>query len=259
VARQLGGEMPLLQHLAEFRDRVFRSAIVITIGFVVAWFFYNEIIAHLAKPVCDLKLAQAKGSSNCGALYINGVLGPINLQIKVSLIASLIVTAPLWIYQLWAFVAPGLHKHEKRRAFYFLLAATPFFALGVYMGYRVLPVAIRVLFGFTPNQLTNLINFADYLDFVLRVILLFGLAFELPVFLVTLNLLGAVSGKTILRHWRMWVFGITFFIAAFTPSADPLTMFLLAIPLVIFYFAAGGLALLNDRRKSRAADVALSN
>jgi sec-independent protein translocase protein TatC len=120
-------------------------------------------------------------------------------------------------------------------------------------------VAIRVLFGFTPNQLTNLINFADYLDFVLRVILLFGLAFELPVFLVTLNLLGAVSGKTILRHWRMWVFGITFFIAAFTPSADPLTMFLLAIPLVIFYFAAGGLALLNDRRKSRAADVALSN
>ena len=78
--------MPLLQHLAEFRDRVFRSAIVITIGFVVAWFFYNEIIAHLAKPVCDLKLAQAKGSSNCGALYINGVLGPINLQIKVSLI-----------------------------------------------------------------------------------------------------------------------------------------------------------------------------
>jgi sec-independent protein translocase protein TatC len=245
--------MPLLAHLAEFRLRVFRAAVIIGIGFVANWFLYNEIVARLAKPVCDLKLAQAQGSSHCGALYINGVLGPINLQIKVSLIAGLIVTAPLWIYQLWAFVAPGLHKHEKRRAFYFLCAATPFFAGGVYMGYRILPIAIRVLFGFTPSQLTNLINFADYLDFVLRVILLFGLAFELPVFLVTLNLLGAVSGKAILKPWRMWVFGITFFIAAFTPSADPFTMFLLAGPLILFYFAAGGIALLNDRRRNVAS------
>ena len=245
--------MPLLAHLAEFRLRVFRAAVIIGIGFVANWFLYNEIVARLAKPVCDLKLAQAQGSSHCGALYINGVLGPINLQIKVSLIAGLIVTAPLWIYQLWAFVAPGLHKHEKRRAFYFLCAATPFFAAGVYMGYRILPIAIRVLFGFTPSQLTNLINFADYLDFVLRVILLFGLAFELPVFLVTLNLLGAVSGKAILKPWRMWVFGITFFIAAFTPSADPFTMFLLAGPLILFYFAAGGIALLNDRRRNVAS------
>ena len=244
--------MPLLAHLAEFRLRVFRAAVIIGIGFVANWFLYNEIVARLAQPVCNLKLAQAQGSSHCGALYINGVLGPINLQIKVSLIAGLIVTAPLWIYQLWAFVAPGLHKHEKRRAFFFLCAATPFFAGGVYMGYRILPIAIRVLFGFTPSQLTNLINFADYLDFVLRVILLFGLAFELPVFLVTLNLLGAVTGKAILKPWRLWVFGITFFIAAFTPSADPFTMFLLAGPLILFYFAAGGIALLNDRRRNVA-------
>lgn len=255
MADKIGGVMPLLQHLAEFRERVFKSAVIIGIGFVVNWFFYNQIVAKLAQPVCDLNLAQRSGSKQCGALYINGVLGPINLQIKVSLIAGLIVTAPLWIYQLWAFVSPGLHKNEKRRAFYFLFAATPFFAMGVTLGYFILPVAIRVLFGFTPSQLQNLINFADYLDFVLRVILLFGLAFELPVFLVTLNLLGAVSGKAILKPWRGWVFGITLFIAAFTPSADPLTMMLLAIPLIIFYFAAGGIALLNDRRRN----VAISN
>ncbi len=245
--------MPILAHLAEFRNRVFRAAIIIGFGFLISWFFYNELVAKLAEPVCDLKLAQAKGASNCGALYISGVLGPLNLQIKVSLTAGLIATAPLWIYQLWAFVAPGLHKHEKKRSFLFLLAATPFFSAGVYLGYTILPIAIRVLFGFTPSQLTNLVNFSDYLDFVLRVILLFGLAFELPVFLVTLNLLGAVSGKTILRPWRMWIFGITFFIAAFTPSADPLTMLLLAIPLIAFYFAAGGIALLNDRRRNVAA------
>ena len=252
MARFEDGKMPLLAHLGEFRTRVFRASIIISIGFIVSWFFYNQIITKLAQPVCDLHLAQAQGSKNCGALYINGVLGPINLQIKVSLIAGLIATAPLWIYQLWAFVAPGLYKHEKKRAFLFLLSATPFFAMGISLGYWVLPVAIRVLFGFTPSQLTNLINFGDYLDFVLRVILLFGLAFELPVFLVTLNLLGAISGKAILKPWRLWVFGITFFIAAFTPSADPLTMMLLAIPLIAFYFGAGGIALLNDRRRNVA-------
>ncbi len=244
--------MPLLQHLAEFRERIFKSALIVGIGFIANWFFYNQIIQQLAQPVCDLKLAQSSGSEQCGALFINGVLGPINLQIKVSLIAGLIITAPLWIYQLWAFVAPGLHRHEKKRAFLFLFAATPFFAAGVFLGYKILPIAIRVLFGFTPSELQNLINFGDYLDFVLRVILLFGLAFELPVFLVTLNLLGAVSGKAILRPWRIWIFGITFFIAAFTPSADPLTMLLLALPLYAFYFAAGGIALLNDRRRNVA-------
>jgi len=218
--------MPLLQHLAEFRERIFKSAIIISIGFVINWFLYNPIVAKLAEPVCDLNLAQRNGSKQCGALYINGVLGPINLQIKVALIAGLIITAPLWIYQLWAFVSPGLHKHEKKRAFLFLTAATPFFAAGITLGYLILPVAIRVLFG---------------------------LAFELPVFLVTLNLLGAVTGKTILKHWRAWVFGITVFIAMFTPSADPLTMMLLAIPLYIFYFAAGGIALLNDRKRSVAS------
>jgi sec-independent protein translocase protein TatC len=245
--------MPLLQHLAEFRNRVFKASIIISIGFFASWFFYDEIVANLARPVCDLKLDQATGSDQCGALFVNGVLGPINLQIKVSLIVGLIITAPAWLYQLWAFIAPGLHKHEKLRAFYFLLAATPFFSAGVYLGYTILPIAIRVLFGFTPAQLQNLINFADYLDFVLRVILLFGLAFELPVFLVTLNLLGAVSGKTILRPWRGWIFGITLFVAAFTPSADPLTMLLLALPLIAFYFAAGGIALLNDRRRNVAS------
>lgn len=245
--------MPLLAHLAEFRSRIFKASLIISLGFFVAWFYYDEVVARLSQPVCDLNLDQNTGSNTCGSLFVNGVLGPINLQIKVSFIVSLIATLPLWIYQIWAFIAPGLHKHEKKRAFYFFLAATPFFSGGVYLGYSILPVAIRVLFGFTPAQLQNLINFADYLDFVLRVILLFGLAFELPVFLVTLNLLGAVSGKTILRPWRMWIFGITLFVAAFTPSADPLTMLLLALPLIAFYFAAGGIALLNDRRRNVAS------
>ena len=94
-------------------------------------------------------------------------------------------------------------------------------------------------------------KFDDYLDFVLRIILLFGLAFELPIFLIALNLIGFITGKAILRSWRIWVFGITLFTAAFTPTGDPLTMALLAVPLCAFYFMAVGIALLVDRRRGK--------
>ncbi len=243
--------MPLIEHLRELRRRVVKSAIAIIIGFGFGWAFYNSIITKLAEPVCDLKKAQEMGAAQCGSLYINGVLGPLNLQIKVALLTGVIVMAPVWLYQLWAFIAPALHREEKRNSVAFFAAATPFFAAGATLGYFILPVAIRVLFGFTPNALTNLVRFDDYLDFVLRIILLFGIAFELPVFLVTFNAIGFLSGKTILRPWRAWIFGITLFIAGFTPSADPLSMLLLAVPLIALYFAAGGIAMLNDRRREK--------
>jgi sec-independent protein translocase protein TatC len=118
----------------------------------------------------------------------------------------------------------------------------------------VLPVAIKVLFGFTPNALNNLVRFDDYLDFVMRIILLFGLAFELPIFLITFNLIGFLRGQTILKPWRGWVFSIVLFTAAFTPTADPFTMMLLAVPLVMLYFLAGGIALLVDKRRDKKAE-----
>jgi sec-independent protein translocase protein TatC len=180
-------------------------------------------------------------------------LGPINLQIKVILLTGVIISAPLWLYQLWAFISPGLHRKEKRNSVLFFVTATPFFAGGATLGYLILPVAIKVLFGFTPHALSNLVKFDDYLDFVMRVILLFGLAFELPIFLIGLNLVGFLSGKSILRSWRIWIFGITLFTAAFTPTGDPLTMALLALPLCLFYFTAGGIALMVDRKRAKRA------
>lgn len=247
--------MPLLEHLREFRRRVVRSSITILVASGFGWYFYNPIITSLARPVCDLAKAQASSATHCGALYINGVLGPLNLQIKVALLTGVLISAPLWLYQLWAFLAPGLHRKEKRYSVFFLLSATPFFAAGATVGYLILPLAIKVLFGFTPHSLANLVKFDDYLDFVMRIILLFGLAFELPVFLVSLNLIGFLSGKAILRPWRIWVFGIVLFTAAFTPTGDPLTMALLAVPLCLFYFMAGGIALLVDRRRAKRALV----
>jgi sec-independent protein translocase protein TatC len=251
MTTSVGGRMPLIEHLREFRKRVVRSAIAISFGALIGWFFYNEIITKLAEPVCDLRAAQASGANNCGALYINGVLGPLNLQIKVAILTGVILSAPIWLYQLWAFIAPALHRREKRYSVLFLVAATPFFAVGTYLGYSILPIAVRVLFGFTPDALNNLVKFDDYLDFVMRAILLFGIAFELPVFLVTFNLIGFLSGTAILKPWRIWVFGITLFVAGFTPSADPLSMLLLALPLIGLYLLAGSFALLNDRRRAK--------
>jgi sec-independent protein translocase protein TatC len=245
------GKMPLLAHLNEFRSRFLKSIAAVAVASMAGWFFYDEIINQLAKPVCDLSAARASGSNACGSLYINGVLGPLNLQIKVAILSGLILAAPIWLYQLWAFIAPALHRREKRYTILFLAAATPFFTLGSVIGYLILPVTVKVLFGFTPSSLTNLVKFDDYLDFVLRIILLFGLAFELPVFLLTFNLIGFLRGSTILRPWRIWVFSITLAAAALTPTSDPITMSILAVPLIVLYFLAGLIAVVLDRRRDK--------
>lgn len=247
--------MPLIEHLRELRSRLFKSIIVIALATTVTWFFYNDIITQLAKPVCDLKFAQETGAESCGALYISGVLGPLNLQIKVAILSGIIVAAPVWLYQLWAFIAPALHRKEKRNSIFFIIAATPFFAAGAFLGYTILPIAVEVLFGFTPDALNNLVKFDDYLDFVMRAILLFGIAFELPVFLITFNLIGFLSGKAILKPWRGWIFGITLFVAAFSPTADPLSMMALAVPLILLYLFSGVFALFNDRRRARKSET----
>ena len=251
MARKDRSTMPLLDHLRELRKRVIRSALFIVLFSAIGWIQYNSIITQLSSPVCDLKAAQESGSESCGARYISGVLGPLNLQLKVSFLTGVILSAPFWLYQIWAFIAPALHRKEKRNSIFFIIAATPFFTIGAALAYYILPLALKVLFGFTPESLNNLIRFDDYLDFVLRLILIFGLAFELPVFLVSLNLIGVLSGRSILKPWRFAIFAITFFVAAFSPTADPLSMAALALPLIAFYFGAGGIALLVDKRRDR--------
>lgn len=258
-ARPEGGRMPLMEHLRELRRRIFLSSLVILIGSAVGFYLYRPIIDLLAKPVCDLNSVDVELGNNCGTLTINGILGPLNLQLKVAILSGIIVTAPFWLYQLWAFIAPALHRKEKRKAIGFISAATPFFFAGAYLGYITLPVAVKFLLGLTPETLVNLVSFDSYLEFVLRIILVFALAFELPVFLVTFNLIGFLSGRTILKPWRGWIFGICLFVAGVSPSADPISLFTLAIPLIMFYFMAGGFAVLNDRRRAKKAESTLSD
>lgn len=250
MSSKSSGGMPLMAHFAELRKRIFKSALGIIVGAFVGWFLYDSIINHLAAPICDLKAVAASGKTSCGILYINGVLGPIDLKFKISLLIGVILAAPIWLYQSWAFIAPAMKGREKRNSLFFLFFAIPFFALGIYVGYLVLPIAVKVLLGFTPASLTNLVKFDDYLNFVLQLILIFGIAFELPVFLVSLNLAGVLRGKSILKPWRFAIFGISLFSAIFTPTGDPFTMGLLAIPLIGLYFLAGGISLVVDRKRA---------
>jgi sec-independent protein translocase protein TatC len=248
--------MPLLSHLNELRSRAFKSAIGITLASCIGWVFYEKIIARLANPICDLEAATSAGDKSCGILYINGVLGPLDLKFKISVLLGIIIASPVWLYQIWAFISPGLHKKERRNSIFFVMGAVPFFAVGIFAGYLVLPIAIEVLLSFTPSSLTNLVKFDDYLTFVTQLILVFGIAFELPVFLIALNLAGILSGRSILRPWRYAIFGITLFSAIATPTGDPITLFFLAGPLILLYLAAGGISLLVDKarlkRKNRS-------
>ena len=248
-----GGAMPLMDHVREFRNRFLKSLFAIAILSVIGWIFYDEIIQELTKPFCDLKAATSNELNHCGDLYINGLIGPFNLHLKIAFITGLILAAPFWLYQFWAFITPALHKREKRLSIVFVLVATPLFLSGSFTAYILLPHAVNVLLGFTPNDLGNLIRFDEYLDFVMRLILLFGIAFVLPLVLLLLNVVGVLSGKSILKPWRIAVFLIFLFTAAFTPTPDPITMTLLAIPLCILYFTAGLIAILLDKKRKKGA------
>jgi sec-independent protein translocase protein TatC len=255
MSKRRGDKMPLLDHVREFRDRLIRSLIAVLLGSIGGWVFYQEIIRLLTLPFCDLGSTTAPINGKCGDLYVNGILGPFNLQVKIALLTGVIASAPVWIYQLWAFITPALHKKEKRVTITFVLIATPLFMTGAFLAYLILPHAVKVLLGFTPDNLGNLVRFDEYLDFVLRLILIFGIAFVLPLFLVALNLLGALSGRAILKPWRLAVFLCFLFTATFTPTPDPVTMTLLAIPLCLLYFLSGLVALLVDRRRDRVSDA----
>ncbi|MFF0365456.1 twin-arginine translocase subunit TatC [Streptomyces fungicidicus] len=253
------GRMPLAEHLRELRNRLAKALLGIVLVTVVAAFFYNNIINFFTEPVLKSvgckqsfeELARLDKSEPCAQITINGLLTPFTLALKVSLMAGVVLASPVWLYQLWAFVAPGLHRHERKYAYAFVATGFPLFLGGAYFAYAVLPTTAEVLITFTPFGVDNLLPLDDLLDLVTRMVVVFGLSFELPLLLIMLNFTGVLSGKRMLGWWRGMIMGITLFAAIATPSTDPLTMMALAGPIWVLYFGAVAVALLNDRRKSR--------
>ncbi len=243
--------MPLLEHLRELRSRLIRAVIAMVLGSIVCFIFYENIVDALIEPVCD---SGAKGVSagDCGALVVTGVVGPLSLQLKVALYGGLIATSPLWLYQLWAFLAPGLHRREKKWAYLFVAFGAPLFAAGATLAYVMLPVAVRILLGFAPGDLGNLVPLNEYIDFVLRFMIVFGIAFELPLILVIMNIAGVVTSKQIRSWWRQMIFGIAVFAAIATPTPDPYSMLALMTPVALLYGVAIMVTAVLDRRRRKA-------
>jgi sec-independent protein translocase protein TatC len=243
--------MPLMEHLRELRRRVIICLIALIPGVVLGWIYYDTLVRWLSAPICDVPVAGAVTTGRCGPLYINGLLGPFNLQVKVALAAGLVIASPVWLAQLWGFVTPGLHRNERRWTAAFLGAAVPLFLAGGALCYWLLPKATTLLLGFTPADIGSLVDFNDYLSIVIRLMLVFGLAFEIPVFIVLLNLTGILPARRLAGWWRQIVFGVFLFAAVATPTGDPFTMTALAAPLCLLILIAYLICRVNDTRRGR--------
>ncbi len=241
--------MALADHLRELRARLLRSVVVLVVGMVVALFAYDYLLGLVLSPYNAAK--EALGAEVETKAYIKGAAGPLLLQLKLSAVAAVVGTSPYWLYQLWAFIVPGLHPKERKWSRLFTAIAGPLFILGVATGYYVLPRGLEVLIGFTPAELENLVEFGEYFSFFTRMLLVFGVAFEIPVFVVLLNLAGLLSGRTLGQHRSWVVLGTFVFAAAATPSTDPFSMLMLALPMTLLFVLSEVIARVLDRRRGR--------
>jgi sec-independent protein translocase protein TatC len=246
-----GGQMALSDHLRELRARLLRVVLVLIIAVIVALFFYEELLGLVIGPYNKALSALGHGTKTLAT--INGVGGPLMLQLKLSGVAAVVATSPYWLYQIWGFIVPGLHAHEKRWTRLFASVAGPLFVAGVAVGYYVLPKGLQVLIGFTPKSLTNLVDFGEYFSFMTRMLLVFGVAFEIPLFVVLLNLAGVVSGRTLGNHRPWIVLGTFVFAAVATPSTDPFSMLMLALPMVALFMVSEVVARVVDKRRGAQA------
>ncbi|MBK6763444.1 MAG: twin-arginine translocase subunit TatC [Micrococcales bacterium] len=245
-------QMPLREHLRELRRRLVISLLAIALGAVVGWVYYVQIFDVISRPIQDV-VAQAAAEGRDVRLVVAGVTDAFMLQVKVAVMAGLVLASPVWIYQLWAFVTPGLHARERRWVYLFVVLSVPLFLGGVLLAYVLMPKGLEVLLGFTPQNVGNYLPVDRYLSFFLRMVVVFGIGFLTPLFIVGLNMVGILSGKRLASAWRYIIFGVFIFAAVATPTGDPITMMLLATPVMVLVGAAVVFSLLNDRRRRRNA------
>jgi sec-independent protein translocase protein TatC len=251
------GRMALSDHFREARARLMRSALVLIVLFCIAIFFYSQLLDIVQHPY---KEAQATLAHHDPPIktesVINGATGGILLQFKLCGIVALIAAAPYWLYQIWGFILPGLHPKEKKYSRMFAAVAGPLFLGGVALGYYVLPKGLTVLISFVPQGTTNLVDFGGYFSFEMRMLLIFGISMEIPLFVVLLNLVGVISGQSLGKHRPWIIIGTMVFAAVATPSTDPFSMLMLAIPMLILFVISEIICRVSDRVRGRGAHKA---
>ena len=248
------GRMPLSDHFRELRARLIRSALVLVIFFCLAIFFYGHLLELVQQPYNDARLTLSHRHPPIKTMpVINDATGGIMLQFKLCGIVSVIAASPYWLYQIWAFILPGLHPKEKKYSRLFAAVAGPLFLGGVALGYYVLPKGLTVLISFVPHGVTNLIDFGRYFSFEMRMLLIFGISMEIPLFVVLLNLVGMISGQSLAKHRPWIIIGTMVFAAVATPSTDPFSMLMLAIPMLILFVLSEVICRISDRVRGRGA------
>ncbi len=248
--------MPVMAHLRELRRRIIVVVVIVAVGAAVAYHFYGPIITFLEQPYCSVpeKYRQTSTRGECTLGYTGPADGFI-ARLQISALAGAVLTAPLWLYQLWAFVTPGLRKNERKYTIIFVGLATVLFLAGVALAYIILFPGLKVLISQAGTQTTAVLFIKPYLSFVTTLMLIFGVAFELPLLIVMLNLVGVLPYRWLRRWQRVAIFLIFVFAGVATPTADPFTMCAMAVPMVLLFEGAVLFAYLHDKRKAaRAAD-----
>lgn len=240
--------MSLGAHLVELRKRLMIAAAALVVGMVIAFIVTDPIIKFIAEPIASI--AEKRGD-DFGAMNFSSVTGPFDLRLRMSFAIGIFLSAPMWLWQIWAFIMPGLTRKEVRYTVGFVAAAVPLFFAGCWVGLSIMPHIVELMWTFTPEGAVNLYEAQYYYDFTFKLMLAVGIAFVLPVVLVALNFAGIMSGKAIIKGWRVAVLVATLFSAIATPAADVMSMLFLGGVLVLMYLAAAGLTLILDRRREK--------
>ncbi|MGC5028527.1 twin-arginine translocase subunit TatC [Micromonospora sp. DT229] len=251
--RAADGSMTLIEHFRELRTRLFRASLAIVVGLIAGFALAQPAFDLLSQPYCRLPGMMVDGE--CQKFLMLAPADGFILKLKLALWIGLILGAPVWLFQLWAFIAPGLHRHERKWAYVFVAIAAPLFAAGAVLAYFVVDKGLAFLLEAGVTGTDSQLEVTRYISFVTTMILLFGVAFEFPLTLLMLNFTGVVSAKRLLSWWRAVVFICFAFAAVATPDPGPFGMTLLALCLSLLYFVAVGVAFLNDRRKGRGKEV----
>lgn len=249
--------MSLGQHLVELRKRVVIGMIALVVGMVVAFFLTDWIIWAMTEPIRVVATNRGDDPDAVVRLMYSTITGPFDLRLRISFVVGIILSAPVWIWQLWAFLMPGLTRKEIQYTIGFVSAAVPLFFAGCYVGWWVMPHVVEIMAAFSAEGSVNLYEAKYYYDFVFKLIIVVGVSFVVPVFLVALNLAGIMTGKAILKAWRVAVLIAVAFAGLATPAADIVSMLMLAGILIVLFFAAAGLSMLFDRRRAKRAKAAL--
>lgn len=245
--------MPVLDHLRELRRRLIIIILIVMAGAVLGWLLYPHTIAFLKHPYCSVPAKYRytpSGTNDCALIY-HGVLEGFTTRLKVSVISGAVFTGPLWLYQIWAFITPGLRRNERKYTLIFIAASSLLFVCGVTLAYFVLSKGLHILLEQSGGGTQALLTVGDYISFVVLMLVVFGSAFELPLLVVMANFAGVLPASLLRKSRRTAIFLIFLFAAIATPTTDPFTMCAMAVPIVVLYEIAVRIAIVHDRRKAR--------